>query len=409
MVNKYNFTREELENLYVNQQLSLQEVASRLKCSRGVIKRRLDSLGIPRRSGKEQLQIQYPNHRYPTEQEVKQICLDYRSGLSMNQVAKKNQVNCRTVRYHLHQNNVPIRPQYVSGPTYTCNESYFDLIDAEEKAYWLGFLAADGHIRDRPPFQKVVCLGQSEDNKFHLQSFLDAIDSNAPINCDSSRSYCVVCVTSDIMCDRLIELEITPRKSLTLKFPKLPSWVIPHYIRGFLDGDGHISLPNPKTGSCATVGFTSGSDGFLRSIRAHISKQIGLPKGRVYTYKNKASSIAYYGHSAQKVIVYLYNNAAVYLPRKWDKARRALGSTKGLPQSVIPQFVYKHLLSTLKEWGLERNVCELYKAGFSGTEIAQKYQTYDVRIYRILKRHDIKRRTRSGHYTLRHKLRSSMR
>ena len=29
---------------------------------------------------------------------------------------------------------------------YHCDDGYFDLIDSEAKAYWLGFLAADGNI-----------------------------------------------------------------------------------------------------------------------------------------------------------------------------------------------------------------------------------------------------------------------
>lgn len=33
------------------------------------------------------------------------------------------------------------------------NEHFFDVIDTEEKAYWLGFIFADGYVaKDRPTF-----------------------------------------------------------------------------------------------------------------------------------------------------------------------------------------------------------------------------------------------------------------
>ena len=31
---------------------------------------------------------------------------------------------------------------------YTINEDYFDVIDNQDKAYWLGFIAADGYNRE---------------------------------------------------------------------------------------------------------------------------------------------------------------------------------------------------------------------------------------------------------------------
>ena len=38
--------------------------------------------------------------------------------------------------------------------TYQLNQEYFDVIDSEDKAYWLGFIAADGNIlRFKPVFQ----------------------------------------------------------------------------------------------------------------------------------------------------------------------------------------------------------------------------------------------------------------
>lgn len=53
------------------------------------------------------------------------------------------------------------------------NENYFSNIDAEEKAYWLGFFYADGHITNNA----LQCYLQ-EDDREHLLKFLKAINAN---------------------------------------------------------------------------------------------------------------------------------------------------------------------------------------------------------------------------------------
>jgi intein/homing endonuclease len=72
---------------------------------------------------------------------------------------------------------------------------------------------------------------------------------------------------------------ITPRKSLTLEFPKLPSGLMPHFIRGFFDGDGGIYLAerkiNGKYYKRSKVHFTSGSIEFLQELKNHIESYIG--------------------------------------------------------------------------------------------------------------------------------------
>ena len=75
------------------------------------------------------------------------ICNMYLSGLSMNQI--KNQLNCHQweVWEILKNNNIKSRPKYLwdrkNYSKHTLNFTYFDNIDSQEKAYFLGFIWSD--------------------------------------------------------------------------------------------------------------------------------------------------------------------------------------------------------------------------------------------------------------------------
>src|SRR5258705_1170592 len=64
--------------------------------------------------------------------------------------------------------------------TYAVDTSYFSRIDAPDKAYWLGALAADGcvyFLKNKWMFQFIV----SEKDRQWLQAFQDAIKSTHPL------------------------------------------------------------------------------------------------------------------------------------------------------------------------------------------------------------------------------------
>ena len=73
---------------------------------------------------------------------------------------------------------------------YSLDENYFKVIDTEDKAYWLGFLYADGSITrfyktDKKTGEKVIRslsleLGLQSGDKHHLEKFLESIKCNVP-------------------------------------------------------------------------------------------------------------------------------------------------------------------------------------------------------------------------------------
>jgi len=71
----------------------------------------------------------------------KNIINQYKSGVSMNVLSSENNVDSSTIKRVLVKNNIQIRKV---SKKYYFNESYFKKINTEDKAYFLGFLFADG-------------------------------------------------------------------------------------------------------------------------------------------------------------------------------------------------------------------------------------------------------------------------
>lgn len=125
---------------------------------------------------------------------------------------------------------------------YKFNDSYFDKIDNEEKAYWLGFLAADAGI-NIPGIGRengwVLCINLQKDDKDHLSKFQKSLERNGPIY--ETDSAVRLQIGSEKLVKSLIKLGVGPQKSHVLTPWTGPPKLQSHYWRGLFDGDGSIS------------------------------------------------------------------------------------------------------------------------------------------------------------------------
>lgn len=128
------------------------------------------------------------------------------------------------------------------------NPGYFDQIDAPDKAYWLGFIGADGCVtgfnRGYPRLQ--VKLARKDHD--HLELLRAALKARRPVRDHEEvskgelRPYSTLAVYSPQIANALVTHGITPRKSMTLQPWEGPPDLMRHYWRGLVDGDGHISI-----------------------------------------------------------------------------------------------------------------------------------------------------------------------
>ena len=207
---------------------------------------------------------------------------------------------------------------------YNVDENYFEKINTPNKAYWLGFLYADGCILVRTRNNKtsyILEISLCEEDILHLEKFKMSLKSNTPIKIKTIQNKykaCRITICNKKICEDLIKLGCTPKKSLTLKFPnekQVPKKLIPHFIRGYLDGDGCVY--NGEYGMSISL---VGTRNFLESIQNIINEELGLTKTKI-NKKGKAYQCQWRGvGNAKSWFDYLYNyDDIIYLQRKFEK------------------------------------------------------------------------------------------
>lgn len=68
---------------------------------------------------------------------------------SINKLRKVFKLQFEDIKKVLTDNGINVRTQRESRLTYQYDESYFSEIDTPDRAYWLGFIYADGFITKR--------------------------------------------------------------------------------------------------------------------------------------------------------------------------------------------------------------------------------------------------------------------
>lgn len=215
---------------------------------------------------------------------------------------------------------------------YRYDIDYFNLIDNAEKAYWLGFLYADGSVteikRKNSVNSMTLDISLKQDDVGHLEKFNCALQSNIPIKTrtvkynDKQYQACRLQVNSTKLCKDLCNLGCTPRKTYNLTFPNddiVPKEFKRDFIRGFFDGDGCICVTQNNTHITLTL---TGMQPMLELISNYLISEGVLRVNPTYHQdkRSQACSVYYYGKSACKEILdYLYKNASIYLDRKYKK------------------------------------------------------------------------------------------
>lgn len=248
-----------------------------------------------------------------TENEI--LNLYVTQGKSSKTIGEILNLNQKTVLKVLNKHSVVRKAHY----KYHCNDSYFETINTEEKAYWLGVLYADGNVSLNNCGTGQIFL--SSIDKEWVQSFLKSISSTGILYKEEHKKYKKVIwkvhITSHKMFQDLCNLGCVPVKSKIIRFPKIDSKYISHFIRGYFDGDGTIGCYKNNSKYATKIlrsGLCSGSELFLNElIRFLPTKNKTIHKlGRVFI-------IQWSTNDSIELCNYMYKDANIYLRRKKEK------------------------------------------------------------------------------------------
>ena len=229
-------------------------------------------------------------------------------------------------------------------PRYSANFNYFDEINTPNQAYWLGFIWADGYIGKRIREQKNgnkkieynLKLSLMEEDSFHVQKFLNDINSNYLVNFYKTKGFsgevnleARAFITNQHMCGFLYEeLGIVPRRTdATNLISHVPVALHKYFILGLFDADGSFSAyQNDKYGEKLNISF-GGSENVLRFIENHLKdNHITTSKEEHHKlhqrHKNADSEWRTLNYSGKRqgmnILNYLYDSP-IYLDRKYQK------------------------------------------------------------------------------------------
>ncbi len=216
------------------------------------------------------------------------------------------------------------RDKIIANKKYSVDENYFSEIDTQDKAYWLGFLYADGYVRIKNNKSGELKIKLCVKDKAHIELFKKCINSTHKII--DGKSYVVVngrkyeseystfSVYNTKLVNDLIRHGCLNNKTFKIRLPDIPEYFISHFIRGYFDGDGCISIDKNNSISCSIISNKL----FIKDIfdiigYGSIRKNINVYNLYLYRYSY-----------IEKFYNLLYNDSIIYLERKRETFERVV-------------------------------------------------------------------------------------
>lgn len=246
------------------------------------------------------------------------------NGKLLKDVCNEYNISSTTIYKYMKQHNIEYKNGH--GRKNQFNQNYFSIIDTEHKAYWLGFIYADGSVFN-------TGSGNTKTNRLQinisnkdielLEAFCNDLDYDKskiftyePKGTYSSNLMSKLSVNSIKLCSDLAKWGVHPNKTGSLSsIPNIPEELLPHFIRGFFDGDGWCT----NTDKSHNISFIGDYD-FLSEINNKLKKYAKTTNRILHNEPRREYQIFYLRYSSSddyKLLYnYLYSNCSICLKRK---------------------------------------------------------------------------------------------
>lgn len=244
-------------------------------------------------------------------QEIVNLYSDGQSGLA---ISEDLCIPVWKVYEELKKAGIKRRSNKINSRRYKLDDTYFNEINTETKAYWLGLMYADGYLFG----SNGVGISLNVRDRILIDSFRDALEATYPIHTYSGvtayghTEYSRLHVVSDQLYNDLTAHGCVENKTLVLQPPLIDEDLYSHFIRGYFDGDGTVSTHTKNSFKIGLVGTFD-----LLSWVNEVVPESGTVcpvKGKLCFEWITAC------RKAQRNMEWIYKDAEVYLERKYVKA-----------------------------------------------------------------------------------------
>lgn len=256
------------------------------------------------------------------EQQEKTIIEMYNKRRPMSWISKAVGIPDKTIKKWLKENN------YWTGHKYLLSyydEFFFDKIDTEEKAYWLGFIFADGYLTSNT---NEVGIELAEKDFEHLVKFKKALQAEREVKLYYKNSTfgpqvnARFSISSKHMHSILLGYYRSVKKTFEGFFPleAVPNELKRHFIRGFFDGNGSISLTRQEEGHLLDFSISfNGKKETLQKIQ-NISGfswnwSQRFPERNTDNYQISIGKV----QDSIAFLNYMYSDTVIFLDRKYER------------------------------------------------------------------------------------------
>ena len=207
------------------------------------------------------------------------------------------------------------------------DERFFQYINTEAKAYFLGLIISDGNVYD-PEVSKEGAKGRQKsisitldlNDEYMLNEFKKHVKSNTSVGHDG-RGCGQIAVRSNKMAEDLAKWGVVPRKSFSTYLPEgISDDMMPHLFRGIFDGDGSIQMKQIEGRYLHAMSYC-GTHRLMQDMCDYLNTHLNLENElHVYDYKNKELSEFKIQriNDILKFGEWMYRDATIFLTRKHD-------------------------------------------------------------------------------------------
>lgn len=271
-----------------------------------------------------------------TNEEIEKLLYCAKNYTTYSEISKIMGRSIKAITYKLYELKVHIKEksnieisEYKRA--YSVDDNYFEKINSQKKAYWLGWLITDGYVITKLNTNRGICnvnsIGlklQSKD-RYVLEDFKKDLNTDISIKTIKDRKAFeytnkitnkTVCIkggeqaefhfSSAKMIQDLAKYGIHQNKTYDVTFPKeLESKYYPGFIAGVISGDGCINIKLNHGKTYLLRCLIAGTFDLIDNIKNILVKEIGVNPDKKVT-KNKDSKCLYTLELNQTETIALY-------------------------------------------------------------------------------------------------------